>query len=107
MPASHVTDHDFDAQALHSDVPVLVDFWAPWCGPCKAMSPVVDELAAEFDGRAKVIKVNVDEAPQAAAQFGVASIPNFVVLKGGEKQSQQVGVRPKGALADSLNALLS
>ena len=104
MTAKHVTDTNFQSEVLDSDVPVLVDFWSPSCGPCLAMGPSVDELAGEFDGTAKVVKVNVHEAPRAAAQYGVTAIPYFVVIKDGEIKDQMTGMRHKEELRGRLKA---
>ena len=102
-----VTDTNFEAEVLHADRPVLIDFWAPWCGPCKAMSPIVDEIADEYGGEVKVLKVNVDDAPQAAVRFGVSSIPNFTVVKDGDVKAQLAGVRPKQVLVDAFKPHLN
>lgn len=102
--AQHVTDTDFDSVVLQSDVPVLVDFWAEWCGPCRIMGPVIDELAKDYEGRAKVVKMNVDEAPNTPTTFGVMSIPNFVIFKNGQPVAQFVGVRPKEDMAKEIDA---
>lgn len=107
MNTLHATDKTFETEALQSDVPVLIDFWAPWCGPCKAMGSIVDELAQEYEGRAKVIKVDIGDAPETAAKLGISSIPNFMVFQNGEKQSQQIGVVPKEILSESLSSLLN
>lgn len=98
MSAIHLNDQNFDSTVSESKVPIVVDFWAPWCGPCQAMSKVIDELAEELDGRAIVAKVNVDEASAIAGRFGVASIPSFTVLKDGEVKAQTVGAMPKARL---------
>ena len=102
MSVNNVTDAGFKQEVLQSEKTVLVDFWAPWCGPCRAMSPVVDEVAEEIGADAKVVKVNVDESPQAAVQFGVTSIPSFVVIKDGNVQQQLVGAQSKQTLADAV-----
>ena len=97
-----ITADNFEAEVLKSSEPVLVDFWAPWCGPCRMVSPIVDQVAEEVDGRAKVGKVNVDEQPELAAQFGVMSIPTLVVMKQGKAVATRVGVQSKQAILNML-----
>lgn len=104
--AQHVTDADFDSVVLKSTLPVLVDFWAEWCGPCKAMGPVIDELATEYAGKVTIVKVNVDESPESPGKFGVMSIPNFVLFKGGNVVNQFVGVRSKDDMKAELDAAI-
>ena len=99
----HTTDATFEADVLKSDLPVLVDFWAPWCGPCKMIAPVLDELAPAFDDKAKIVKINVDENQGVAAQYGVRSIPTLLLVKNGQVVGTQVGALPKGQLAAFIN----
>ena len=94
MPTS-ITDDQFQAEVLDSTVPVLVDFWATWCGPCKSMLPVVEELEADLGDTAKIVKINVDEAPETPQHFNVMSIPTFIIFKGGEAVDTFVGVHSK------------
>ena len=94
-----VTDANFETEVLKSNTPVLVDFWAPWCGPCRAVAPAVDAIANEFAGRVKVVKLNTDEEQQVAIKYGVGSIPTLMVFKNGEMVERVLGVRPKGELA--------
>jgi thioredoxin 1 len=98
-----LTDANFD-EVVNSDKPVLVDFWAEWCGPCKMIGPVVEELAGDYDGKAVVAKLNVDENPQTTAKFGVRSIPTLLVFKKGQIVDKQVGAVPKSVLAQKLEA---
>ena len=101
-----VSDASFDNDVLQADVPVLIDFWAPWCGPCKAIAPVVEELAGEYDGRLKVVKMNVDDNPQTPAQYGVRGIPNLILFKSGEVKQQIVGAVPKGHLVKAIDVVV-
>ena len=98
-----VTDTNFEAEVLKSSLPVLVDFWASWCGPCLRVGPIVDELAAENAGKLKVVKLNVDEAPDSAAQFGVQSIPTLIIFKNGEEAERIVGAVPKSTLQAAID----
>ena len=102
MEIIKLTKDNFASLAEQSDVPVLIDFWASWCGPCKMLAPVIDELAAESDGSYKVGKVHVDDDPELASRFGVFSIPTVIVMKDGKVAATSVGVRPKQVLAQLL-----
>ena len=93
--AQEITDANFQSEVLDSDKPVLVDFWAAWCGPCRAVSPTIEQLAEEYDGEVKVAKLNIDENPQAPSSFSIHSIPAVLLFKGGEVVDRLVGVRPK------------
>ncbi len=99
-----INDTNFNTEVIESDQPVLVDFWAPWCGPCRQIAPLVEQLAGENAGSAKVVKLNVDEAPEAATSYGVSSIPTLMVFKGGEVVDRFVGVQPKTRLQQAIDA---
>ena len=103
--AIEITDSNFE-EIISSDLPVLVDFWAEWCGPCKMIGPVVDELSGEYEGKAIIGKVNVDENPETAAKFMVRSIPTLLILKNGEVVDKQVGAVPKSTLSQKIDAQL-
>ena len=94
----HVTDDSFEPEVLKSDVPVLVDYWAEWCGPCKSIAPILDEVAREYDGRLKIAKVNVDENRAVPAKFGIRGIPTLMIFKGGQLAATKVGALSKAQL---------
>jgi len=110
MSSEHVlelTDANFEQEVLSADVPVLVDFWAEWCMPCKMIAPTIDELAVEFDGRVKIGSVDTDSSRQAALKFGISAIPTLILFKGGEVVNKFVGLQQKADLAKALEAALA
>jgi thioredoxin 1 len=103
----HITDSNFDQEVMKSSTPVLVDFWAPWCGPCKAIAPILEQLAGEYAGRLKVVKVNVDDNPQAPQRFGVRGIPNLLIVKDGAVKDQIIGAVPKAQLVKAVDTAIA
>jgi thioredoxin 1 len=102
-----VTDNDWETEVVNSDQPVLVDFWAPWCGPCRMVAPIVEELAGEYDGQVKFVKLNTDENVATASRYGIRSIPTIMVFNGGEAVDQVIGFRPKSELKKKLDQVLT
>ena len=106
MTTVQVSDAEFDNEVLQANEPVMVDFWAEWCGPCKALSPIVDEVATEMAGKMKVVKVNIDENPNAPTKYGVRGIPTLIVFKNGEPIETKVGGMSKSQLSEWVNGVL-
>ena len=104
---AEVTDATFEEEVLKSGEPVLVDFWAPWCGPCRMVAPLVEELAGEYDGKVKFVKLNTDDNMQTPARYGIRSIPTLLMFKGGEPVDQIIGFRPKGDLKRTIEKALA
>lgn len=104
--AVEITDANFEDVVLKSDKPVVVDFWAEWCGPCRMLTPIIEKMSGDYDGKAVIGKVNVDQNPGVSAQFGVRNIPTVLFIKGGEVADKSVGAVPEAALTDKLNKLL-
>ena len=102
MSANPVTDSSFDQDVIKSEIPVLVDFWAPWCGPCRMVAPVVEEVSQQYEGQVKVVKVNTDENPNVASKYGIRSIPTLMIFKDGQRVDMVVGAVPKTTLANTL-----
>ncbi len=102
-----VGDDNFEAEVLRSNIPVLIDFWAPWCGPCKSIAPVIEELAQDYEGRLKVAKLNVDENPVTPSRYAVRGIPNLLILKGGAVKEQLIGAVPKSRLVQAIESVLA
>jgi thioredoxin 1 len=106
MSATEVKDATFKEEVLDSELPVLVDFWAPWCGPCRMVAPVVEEIAQQYEGKVKVVKLNTDDNPQVASQYGIRSIPTLMIFKDGQRVDMVVGAIPKTTLANTLEKYL-
>ena len=106
MAVAKASDSSFDADVLKSAEPVLVDFWAEWCGPCRVISPIVDEVASELSGKLKVVKVNVDENPATAAKYGIMSIPTLMIFKNGAMAARQIGALPKAKIVQWIHGAI-
>ncbi|MCS7280957.1 MAG: thioredoxin [Desulfobacterota bacterium] len=104
--AKAVTDANFKEEVLESDIPVLVDFWASWCGPCQMMGPIIDKLAEEYEGKVKVVKLNVDENPQTPAKYGIRAIPTLIIFKNGEIMERMVGAQPKTVVEEVIKRVV-
>ncbi len=102
-----VSDKSFQTDVLESKEPVLVDFWAEWCGPCRAVAPVLEEVAGELNGKLKIVKLNVDENPETAAKYGIQSIPTLMIFKNGELASRQIGASPKAKIVQWINTAVA
>jgi len=103
MGTSHTTDKDFEQDVILSDTPVLIDFWAEWCGPCKMIGPILEELATELNGKIKIVKINVDDNSQTAVQFSIRTIPTLMMIKNGEVQAQHIGAASKSQIKEFIN----
>lgn len=106
MAETTVTDATFDNDVIKSTIPVVVDFWAVWCGPCQMQNPILEEISREFEGKVKIVKLNVDENPNSAARYGVMSIPTLIIFKDGNIVKQMIGVQSKEILSEELNKVL-
>ncbi|MHC4960278.1 MAG: thioredoxin [Planctomycetota bacterium] len=106
MSVTSLNDDNFNTEVLQSDVPVMVDFYATWCGPCKALTPIVEKLAADYDGRVKVGKINIDEAPNTPVEFAVRAVPTIVFFQGGKAVNLMVGLKQEGELRTQLDSML-
>ena len=103
---SEATDANWDEAVIKSEVPVLVDFWAPWCGPCRAVAQVMEQIAAEYQGRLKIVKLNIDDNQQVAGSLGIRSIPTIILFSGGQERERVIGLRPKGDFTNMVDKVL-
>jgi thioredoxin 1 len=105
--ANNVKDDSFNKEVLESDIPVLVDFWAEWCGPCKMLTPIINDLSKELEGKVKIVKMNIDENPETPSSFGIRSIPTMVLFKDGKQLDSKVGVLPKNSIEEWINSFIN
>ncbi|HJK85053.1 MAG TPA: thioredoxin [Candidatus Megaira endosymbiont of Stentor roeselii] len=101
-----IKDNEFESEVINSKLPVLIDFWAEWCGPCRMLSPILDQLSEEMEGKVKIVKMNIDENPETPSKFGVRGIPTMLLFKEGKQIATKVGVQPKNALQEWINSSL-
>lgn len=106
MSYLNITDQDFEAEVLKSEQPVLVDFWASWCGPCQMLAPIIEEIAEEFQGKIKVVKIDVDANPQSAQKYNILSIPTVIFFKNGQALTQLIGVQPKERFEEEIKKII-
>ena len=106
MAVTHVNDTNFDAEVLKSPVPVLVDFYATWCGPCKSLAPILEQLSGEYQGKVRIVKLDIDEAPGTASSFGIMAVPTMILFKGGREQRKMTGFKGKPELESALKSVL-
>lgn len=106
MGLKEINQKNFEEEVLQSDIPVLIDLWAPWCGPCRALTPIVEDIAGEYDGKLKVVKLNVDQSPKIAANYQVMSIPTLLIFKNGQVEAQLIGLVSKDKIISKFESLL-
>ncbi|MCE9636543.1 MAG: thioredoxin [Planctomycetes bacterium] len=103
---AHVNDKNFETDVVKSPIPVLVDFYATWCGPCKSLAPILEQLAVEYQGKCKIVKLDIDEAPAVASSYGIMAVPTLILFKGGREQQKMTGFKPKPELEKAIKAVL-
>lgn len=107
MSLVHVNDSNFESEVLKSPLPVLVDFYATWCGPCKSLTPLLEQIAGDYQGRAKIVKLDIDEAPSVASSFGIMAVPTMIVFKGGREHHKMTGAKPRPEIESALKSAIS